>query len=178
MHKPNIRSLLFPILLICFSCQGFAVTANPDPEQAAAAAAGTKSEAQAADKPVLSAKDIKHFIDTLPALSKELEAYGAGFNMRKHQSAAKALAANQQVRAIFDKYGWNAEGFYTKMATITAGFAIAEMQKQLADLPPDQRAMVESAMKGQMPEFSLHPKDLALIKTKMQDLRKLFESME
>ncbi len=167
----RIAPLLMAFLLASFTSavSQTAVPANP-------ATPGVGGEAP--EKPVLTATDINRFIETLPKMSKELEALGQRLDVQRFASAVEALAANEQVQAIFKKYGWKVQEFYTKFGTIAAGFAVAEMEKQLADLPANQRAMVESAMKGQMPQIDLNPKDLALIRSKLPALRKLFESLE
>lgn len=135
-------------------------------------------DATVPEKPVLGEGDVKRFVQTFPVMAKQFEALGQEFESVEDLSALQSLAANTQVQQILQQHGWKQETYFQKMMAIVMGFAGIEMEKQIAEMPADQQAMMRQMLQGQMAQFQVHPKDKAQIQAQEAELRKLFESME
>lgn len=151
--------------------------------------------------PVLKKGDVERFIDSFPKLVEELERLGMKYDAEEGDySLPEAIQANAEFRATLIKYGWD-EGFFLKMQTIFMGYTAIVYKKEMANVAPQIAEAIKEiestpglseAMKKQMIErmkasqkmmeggqagmqTSVHEDDLALIRPKIPDLKKLFE---
>lgn len=136
-----------------------------------------ETEAAAEQTQVLAKGDVERFIKTLPELSKEFEALGESLEGVDDPSQVQAIIANKQVQSIMQQYGWEAETYFTKMNVIAVGYALEKLAVELANIPAEQRAMMEQMMQQQMGGVAVHPADAALIKPHLTALTNLFDSM-
>lgn len=129
-------------------------------------------------KPILNTGDVQKFINTFPKIAEAYEKLGNQIKSRKDFNKVAAMASNEKVQAILEKYGWDVETFGQKLVTIASGYATAEMEKQLSQLPAQQRAMYESMMGGQLQMPDIHPQDLQMIQANLPKLTQFFENLE
>ena len=129
-------------------------------------------------KPVLESGDIQKFINTFPQIAKAYENLGNKITSREDFSKIAALTTNEQVQGILKKYGWDVETFGQKLVTIASGYATAEIEKQLAQLTPQERVMYEQMMGGSLNLPDIHPQDLQLIQSNLKKLTQFFDNME
>ena len=137
-----------------------------------------EGEGEAAPKAVLKKGDITRLLETFPQIRNDFEALGQQFEGVEDLGALQAMAANSEVQAILLKYGWDLETFFPKLSAMVMGFVNLELEKQLAQLPEQQRAMMKQMMQSQQGGLSIHPNDMAMLKPFEKQLRALFESME
>lgn len=126
-------------------------------------------------KPVLEKGDVERFIQTFPAMAKDFEALGQEFDSREDLNALMALSATQQSQAIFTKHGWDPKTFYQKVTAISFGYALLEVEKELANLSEQERAMVQSMMGAQMGLPQVHPQDLEKVRSHQKQLKSFFD---
>ncbi len=125
----------------------------------------------------LKAGDIEHLLETYPKMVSQLKALGKKYENLNNPTALQAALANQEVQAVLARYDWTTEGFLSKLTTIASAYGSAMMQAELAKMPAEQRAMMESMMGGQMPDLmTVHPDDMALVQKHMAKLRVFFDS--
>lgn len=136
------------------------------------------AQEEEAPKPVLESGDIQKFINTFPQIAEAYEKLGNKIQGREDFSKIAALTTNEQVKGILKQYGWDVETFGQKLVTIASGYATAEMEKQLAQLSPQERAMYEQMLGGSFTMPEIHPKDLQLVQSNLKKLTQFFENME
>jgi hypothetical protein len=151
--------------------------------------------------PVLKKGDVERFIDSFPKLAKELEKLGMKYDAEEGDySLPEAVQANAEFNAVLKKHGWD-EKFFIKMQAIFLGYTAIVYKKEMANVAPEIAKAIKEiesapgmseAMKKQMIErmkasqkmmegsqsgmqTSVHEDDLALIRPKIPDLKKLFE---
>jgi hypothetical protein len=152
-------------------------------------------------KPVLEKGDVMKFIKTFPLLKKDFDKFGAVYSAKKgNVTIPDALRANSQYHGILKKHGWD-EHFFNKFFTIVRGYSsivygkemkkadpeIAKALKQIEENAHLSDAMKEqmkkqimatkgvSKMQSQMMKQWVHPKDLALIKPLVKELKKVMD---
>ena len=125
----------------------------------------------------LESGDIEHFLETYPKMVSQLKALGKKYEGLEDPTNMQAVVANKEVRDILERYDWTTESFLSKLTTIASAFGAARVQAEMANLPAEQRAMIESMMGSQMPDLmTVHPDDLARVKKHMKRLQALFDS--
>ena len=112
-------------------------------------------KAQETPKAVLSSADIDLFIKTLKPLQKDIEKLGKEYENINDPNALQALAAGEDVKAIFKKYGWS-DDYFLKVSAITNAYAYLKMEKEYDNLPEEQKVY----MKQMMEQYKVGNKDL------------------
>lgn len=162
MQKTKSLACLYSLLLAIFSVSALQAEESEEP------------------KPLLESGDIAKLIETYPKIARDFEALGHSLAARQNLDLEdlKDLESYAAVQQLLKKHGWNAETFFPKFMAIVSGYTGLHIEEQLRQLPAQQRAMAESMMRAQMPEFDVHPQDLQLIKKNLGKLNTFFENLE
>jgi len=125
------------------------------------------SLAQELPKQVLSSDDIDLFVKTSILMTKELDEMGIELEGDKN-----VWGANEEVKAILTKYGWDYQSFGQKFAAITLGYTYLAMIHNIDKMPETQKAAAEHMTETYTAMYKnlVHDDDLKLIKSKMKDL--------
>ncbi len=129
-------------------------------------------------KAVLSASDIQLFIKTLKPLQQDIEKLGTDYDV-EDPTTMQALAASEEIKAIFKKHGWS-EDYYLKVAAITSAFAHLKIEKELQNIPEEQRAYMKQMMESYNvgAKSQLNPADLKIVKDNYEALNTYFETYQ
>ena len=121
--------------------------------------------------------DVKHFLDTMPKMIKELKKLGDDYGKVDDPSALQEMLANEKAQEILERYGWNKNDYLTKITTIASAYGAMTLQDELASLPSEQRAMMESIVGMQMSQLIMaHANDIKLVRANKAELEAFFES--
>lgn len=137
------------------------------------------SFAQTSPEAILSTADIDKFITTIKPIKVDLEKIGVDFENIQNPSESDALLASSKANAVFTKYGWD-ENYSTKITAITSGYGSLKVDKEIENLPAEQKAMMGPQIKMMKSQFSanVNSKDIDLINTRFSVLEKLFQELE
>ena len=152
--------------------------------------------AQGAPKKILSASDVDAFVANYEALEADLDALEGKYDylfdpideQMEDETADIAGVFGQmrgidvpaEIRDVFKKHGMGSDGF-EKMIVITASYQTLEMDAQMVQFEqqfkdnPDMQPYLDMA-KTQNEELKkvLHKGDIAVVKTRLEDLRGMF----
>lgn len=137
--------------------------------------------ATAPEGPLLQAGDIDRIINNLPKIIQEFERLGAKWGDMQNPTQAQALQANEEVQALLKRYDLGGDGeFLAKVSAMAAAFGQAKMEQELANLPAEQRQMMQQMMQGQgLGGLQLaHPADVAKVKADLARVEKFFEEID
>lgn len=141
-------------------------------------ALNTNAQDAETPKAVLSADDIQLFMETLKPLQQDIEKLDNTYDL-DDPTSMQAVAANEEVKAIFKKHGWS-EDYYLKVAAITSSFAHLKMEKELENIPEAQRAYMKQMMETYNvgSKSQLNPADLKLVTDNYEVLNTFFEKYQ
>ena len=129
-------------------------------------------------KAVLTASDIQLFMKTLKPLQQDIEKLGTKYDV-DDPTTMQSLAASEEIKAVFKKYGWS-EDYYLKVAAITSAFAHLKMEKELENIPEAQRAYMKQMMESYNvgAKSQLNPADLKIVTDNYTVLNTFFEKYQ
>ena len=121
--------------------------------------------------------DLDKFIKTYKPLTADLDALGEDFDEIEDYNAIQALAANEQVKAVLRKHGWD-ENWMGKWVTISVSYSFIKMEEEMANLPADQRAYVEQYMSSSMTPLKemVTESDVKKVRERLKELDELFSN--
>jgi hypothetical protein len=157
--------------------------------------------AQEPPKPVLVKGDVVKFIKTFPLLKKDLKRLGATYSAKNgNVTIPEALKASEEYNAILKKHGWD-EHFFVKFMTIARAYSTIVYGKEIKNADPkiakaikdiesnphlsaDMKEKLKAQLlatrgilkqQGKALMQNLHPKDLALVKPRVKELKAVME---
>lgn len=121
--------------------------------------------------------DLDRFIKTYKPLTADLEDLGQKFDETKDYSMMQTLAANSEVKAVFDKHGWN-DQWMGKWMTISIAYGIAKLDEELTKMPEDQRIKYEQYMAASSTQLRamVTDKDVELVKERISELDQILDN--
>jgi flagellar biosynthesis/type III secretory pathway protein FliH len=137
-----------------------------------------EDDASEAPKAFLKEGDIERFIETFPKMVAELEELDEEYENISDPSMAQTLMAHAEFRKVLEEYEWDEESYLHKLTAITSGYALVRIEAELAEVPAEQRAMMQAMLGSQLQsQFSVHPDDLALVREHWEKLERFFEEL-
>lgn len=119
--------------------------------------------------------DVSKFIKTYRPLKSDLEELGEGFNEAKDYGAMQALAANEKVRDVFKKHGWD-DQWMGKFMSLSIAYTLIKMEKEIAALSEEDRKQSEQYMTAYSAQMKnmITDGDLEKVKKKFEELDPIF----
>ncbi len=124
----------------------------------------------------LSSGDIDKFIRTYNPLKNDLEALEDEFEETRDFTQWQAIAANEKVKNVFQKHGWDSEKWLGKFMTMTYAYGMLKMEKEMAALSDEERKQMEQFQGGYLSQMKsmIQDSDLEQVKERYDELDKIF----
>ena len=119
--------------------------------------------------------DVAKFIRTYEPLKSDLEGLGEEFDEAKDFGAMQALAANEKVKSIFQKHGWD-DQWIGKFMSISIAYSLIKIEKEVAALPEEERKQQEQYMAAYSVQMKsmITDADIEKVKKKFDELDPIF----
>ncbi len=128
-----------------------------------------------AEEVKITAKDVDRFIETYEPLVREFEDLDEGYDGMEDPNAWQVFMANEKIKSILEKYGWNEE-FGIKWVAIASAYGFVKMDEEIANLPEDQQEQFRKMMGTQVLPYSVSDEVKKLITSRMDEFDELFDN--
>ncbi len=123
----------------------------------------------------LSDGDVDKFIKTYYPLKQDLESLGEEFEEAKDYEGMQAIMANEKVKSVLRKHGWDGQ-WMGKLMTITYAYGMVKMEKEMAALSDEERKEMEQFQGPYLSQIKsmIQDSDLEQVQKRFDELDKIF----